>query len=219
MGRLTRFVLTAVVATLAFMVLAGSASAATYSGVAFCNEGAVVGSAPTDAGLAAAEALGTECATFSASAINFSGDAFGNYNLNGFLTANGAGFGITYLNGFTGASDLNNTLWVFTGTASFTNGQMFNVLHDDGTNMYVNGGLVLSAPGPTAPVVSTFTYGGPTGNFPFEFIFAECCGGAADYQTTLVSPVSTVPEPGTLLLLSSGLFGMVGAIRRRRLAS
>jgi PEP-CTERM motif len=222
MGRLTRFVLTAIAATLAFVVVAGPASAATYSGVAFCNVPTSVSqNTPTDAGLAAAEALATECADFSESAINFSGDAAypTNYNLNGFLTANGAGFGITYLNGFTGASDLNNTLWVFTGTASFTNGQVFNVVHDDGTEMYVNGVNVLNSPGPTPPITSTFTYGGPTGNFGFEFIFTECCGGQVDYQTTLVPAVSAVPEPGTLLLLCSGLFGIGSKIRRRSLAS
>jgi len=201
---------------LAVLAVTGTANATTYSGVAFCNEAAVSSNTPTSATLPAAEAGGTQCASFSASAINFSGDAPGAYNLGGFLNSNGAAFGITYLNGFTGSSDLNDTLWVFTGTANFTNGQVFDVRHDDGTNMYVNGVNVLSAPGPTAPVVSTFTYSGPTGNFEFQFIYTECCGGAADYSTTLVPPVVGTPEPGTLVLLFSGMLGVAGTIRHRR---
>jgi len=85
--------------------------------------------------------------------------------------------------------------------------------------MYVNGVNVLSAPGPTPPVVSTFTYSGPTGNFDFQFIFTECCGGAVDYSTTLVPPVVGTPEPGTLVLLFSGMLGVTGTIRRRRMLS
>jgi hypothetical protein len=216
MGKLFKFGLSVIAIGLAVLAVTGTANATTYNGVAFCNEAAVSSNTPTSATLAAAEAGGTQCASFSASSINFSGDAPGAYNLGGFLNSNGAASGIAYLNGFSGSSDINDTLWVFTGTANFTNGQVFNVKHDDGTNMYVNGVNVLSAPGPTPPVVSTFTYSGPTGNFDFQFIFTECCGGSVDYSTTLVPPVVGTPEPGTLVLLFSGMLGVAGTIRRRR---
>ena len=203
-------------------ILAAPLSAyASYSGVAFCNVSTAVSSnAPTSSTLAAGEATGTECATFSASAIDFSagtvsGQPTNPYTLAGFLTGNGSVIGsVTFLNGFTGASSPNNALFVFTGTASFTNGQSFNVQHDDGTNMYVNGALVLGAPGPTPPIISSFTYSGASGNLPFEFIFAECCGAPSVFATTLVPP-TTVPEPGSLALFGSGLLGLYGVARRR----
>jgi len=107
---------------------------------------------PTDSTLAAGEATGTECATFDTSAIAFSAEAIGaSYTLGGFLNSFGAASGITYFNGFNAASDPNNSLWVFSGTAGFTNGQGFAVTHDDGTEMYVNGTNVLNDPGPTPP--------------------------------------------------------------------
>jgi hypothetical protein len=200
------------------MAMSGTARAAAYSGVAFCNiSTAVAGNAPTLSTLSAGEATGTECATFSATAIDFSAETSLGYNLGGFITGEGVASGVTYLPGFSAASALNNSLFVFTGTANFTNGQSFTVTHDDGTEMYVNGTDVLDDPGPTGPVSTPFTYSGPTGNFGFEFIYTECCGGDADYITTLV-PVTTggpVPEPDTLAMVGSGLLGLCEVVRRR----
>jgi hypothetical protein len=126
---------------------------------------------------------------------------------------------ITYMNGASAATNLDNTEWEFTGSAYFTSGQSFSVVHDDGTNMYINGVAVLLAGGPTPPVTSPFTYTGPTGMFSFDFIYTECCGGSADYKTTLVpsAPATGTPEPSAALLLMAGLsfFGVRVARRRK----
>lgn len=217
MGKLARF--TFVVAALAFAIgMTTSVASASYSGVVYCNVSASIADSTPTAGseLASAEASSTECATFSATAIHFSGDAPGDYNLGGFLGSFGAASGITYMNGATGSTNLNNSLWVFTGTAGFVNGETFTVEHDDGVELYVNGVNVLDDGGPTAPVNTTFTYTGTTGNFDFQFIYTECCFGTADFDTTLAPPTSsTTPEPGTFVLLGSGLLGLFGMAKRR----
>ncbi len=206
--------LIAVAASLSFAVLA---HADFINGTVWSVPAATAASAPTLGNTPGPGA--TEQATFTANGINFSGDAAGAYNLGGFLNSGGTASNITYMNGASASTDLNNTEWEFTGSASFTNGQGFNVEHDDGVNLYVNGLSVLSDPGPTGPVVTPFTYSGPTGTFSFDFIYVECCGGAADFKTTLVpsgpSSGSSTPEPSTgFLVIGGSLFCALLLARR-----
>ncbi len=107
------------------------------------------------------------------------------------------------------------TLVEFTGFVTVTNGQTFTVTHDDGLTLIINGGLVVNDPGPTSPVVTSASYIGPPGNFPFQLVYGECCGGPAVLQVDLpFSTIPTVPEPATLILLGSGLLGLWGARKK-----
>jgi hypothetical protein len=105
----------------------------------------------------------------------------------------------------------------FTGNVSVTNGQTFTVTHDDGLTLIIGGINLGFNPGPTAPVTTLATYSGPTGNFPFQLVYGECCEGAAVLQVDLPfaavpGPIAGAGLPG--LILASG--GLLGWWRRRK---
>lgn len=103
----------------------------------------------------------------------------------------------------------------FTGTVSVTHNQTFTVTHDDGLTLII-GGLDLGFnPGPTAPT-TTIIYTGATGNFPFQLVYGECCGGSAVLQISL--PLNAVPEPETYAMMVAGLAALGWVSRRRRRA-
>jgi hypothetical protein len=105
---------------------------------------------------------------------------------------------------------------LFVGNVSVTSPDPFTIAHDDGATFIVNGQTVVNAPGPTSPATTSGTYTGPAdGNAPFELIYTECCGGPAVLQVSLLAPQNApVPEPGSVILFSAALLGVV-ALRRK----
>jgi hypothetical protein len=112
-----------------------------------------------------------------------------------------------------------STLLNFTGNVSVTNGDIFTVTHDDGLSLIIGGLLVIDEPGPTSPVTTLFTYTGPTGTFPFQLVYGECCSGPAELQISLALESQT-PLPGALPLFVSGLggLGLLGWRRKKKAA-
>lgn len=141
--------------------------------------------------------------------VNSPTNFFGTGVTVGVWLANGSTFNIVENTLGTLASLMDNgiqgTLLEFLGFVTVINGQQFTVTHDDGLTLII-GGLDLGFnPGPTAPVTNIATYTGPSGTFPFQLVYAECCGGPAVLQVDLpFSNTPAVPEPSTWLLLCSG---------------
>jgi len=94
-------------------------------------------------------------------------------------------------------------LFDFMGDVTVTNGETFTVTHDDGLTLIIGGLTVINAPGPTTPTITTETYTGPSGNLPFNLVYAECCEGPAVLQISL--PLEPVPGP----IVGAGLPGLV----------
>ena len=155
------------------------------------------------------------------SPMNFSGS---NVSVGTWLSSSAA-FNITENTAGTLASLMDNgttgTMLQFTGFVSVTNGQTFTVTHDDGLTLIIGATNLGFNPGPTAPVVSTATYTGPTGNFAFQLVYAECCGGPAVLQVDLpFSNTPAVPLPSAAWM-GIGLLATlaIGARIRRRIAA
>ncbi len=152
--------------------------------------------------------------------VNSPMNFFGTSVTVGTWLANGLAFNIVQNTLGTLASLMDNgsqgTLLEFTGFVTVTNGQTFTVTHDDGLTLIIGGINLGFNPGPTAPITSNATYTGPSGTFAFQLVYGECCGGPAVLQVDLpFSNTPAVPEPGTWLLLGSGLAGLAAWKRKR----
>src|SRR5207253_622017 len=86
----------------------------------------------------------------------------------------------------------------FTGTVTVTNSESFQVAHDDGLQLKIGSNLVINAPLPTSPTTTPVTYTGPSGTFPFDLVYGECCTLPAVLGVSLPlegSAVACTPDP------------------------
>ena len=114
------------------------------------------------------------------------------------------------------SNGVTSTIISFNGVVTVTNGEHFTVAHDDGLTLIIGGVNLGFNPGPTAPTTSTATYTGPSGTFPFQLVYGECCAGSAVLRVDL--PFSNpVPEPSTIAILGVAGLLSLGLRRVRRL--
>jgi hypothetical protein len=119
---------------------------------------------------------------------------------------------------------------VITGTTFLAAGSnSFSVGHDDGVVLTMPGigtgtfGNIVDAPGPTGFVTTPFNVNntGAAGEYSFVLDYSECCGPPADLLFTVNgAPITTsaTPEPGSFIMLGSGLLAAAGMVRRRLMA-
>ena len=130
------------------------------------------------------------------------------------------------LNGFNPNAFSDNIFLEISGQTFLNAGlNSFVVGHDDGVVLTFADptiGTVVNQPGPTGFVGTPFNVNNTkaAGLFTFDLKYTECCDGPANLVFAINGapvgpPVGAVPEPSTLILLGTGLAGLV--IWRRHL--
>jgi len=159
----------------------------------------------------------------------FSGD-----NLSSFLTKGGDSLG--WIDASTYASaPLDNTLFSFWGATDVKSRYTFE--YNGGMLLYLNDNLVLDLPSSGTLTSTTLCVGvtgagcdystasippGPGGNggsVSFHLVYAAANGSPEVLESNMnmdyIGQVSAIPEPGTMLLLGTGLVVLAFAMRRR----
>jgi hypothetical protein len=126
------------------------------------------------------------------------------YTIAQFLTSGGA----TILTGASDPNGMNNCLIQITGQVTMVNGQTYEVTHDDGIILSIDGQTPLNLPAPNQTETSTFAWSGLSGTYSFNLLYDEVAGPPARLQTNL--PLMGIPEPttvlaGAMLLLPLGM--------------
>ncbi len=230
----------------ALLAAAGTAHAGIVTGTAYCdiptNSGGqgsgIAIQTPTIGTVVAAETSSAgECATFTASTINFN-TGYGNpgQSLFDFLnTVSGNILTQTYFttpakNGnatgsnTSGSENSDGTLFVLTGTTFLTAGESISLSHDDGALIYLTGNgltndLISPAGSGTQTVAGQPNFNLPgevtTGTYSFTLIFNTNYEQPAELVSNINIGAAPTPEPSSIALLGTGLLAAAGAVRRR----
>ena len=206
--QMNRFLLTAAALTASVIATAGAADAAIV-GKIWSNTGGI------DASTTPANNSSLPSANFSVGQINYNSSVTG-YTPALFLN-NPIFTNLT--NGFDPNGTLDNTFILITGQTFLNAGDnSFNVPHDDGVVLSVNGTNYINQPGPTSAVNSPFTVNvASAGLYDFRLQYSEVQGAPAVLGFSVNSaPVTGTPEPASFALMGSALTAGIVLVRRRR---
>jgi len=126
------------------------------------------------------------------------------------------------VNGFSAGATANNNYVLLTSTLSTTAGTTytFNISHDDGVQLTLNGSPVITDNTANQPGINTYSFtAGSNGSVAVAVAYGEHSGAPAVLQLSVTATTAT-PEPATLTMAGCGLVAFGGyKLRRKRVVA